>query len=139
MSDPIASPALDRLVISLAQLNPTVGDVAGNVGKLLAALAEARGQGADLLVSTELFVTGYPPEDLVRKPALLDAVEAAAAELAAATALGGPALLVGLPWRHEGKVYNAAALFERGEMRAIRFKHHLPNYGSRFAASVSAS
>jgi NAD+ synthase len=122
-------PSPDRLVIALAQLDPTVGDVAGNVAKLRAALATARAQGADLLVSSELFVAGYPPEDLVLKPAFLDACEAAVRELAAETEDGGTALLVGAPWCHEGHVHNAALLLDRGEIRATRFKHELPNYG----------
>jgi NAD+ synthase len=122
-------PSIDRLVIALAQLNPTVGDISGNVAKLRGAHKTARAQGADLLVSSELFIAGYPPEDLVLKPAFLDACEAAVRELAADTADGGTALLVGAPWRDAGKLYNAALLLDRGEIRALRFKHDLPNYG----------
>jgi NAD+ synthase len=122
-------PRTDRLVISLAQLNPTVGDVAGNVARLRAALAEARGQGADLLVTPELFLSGYPPEDLVLKPCFIEACALAVAELAADTAAGGTALLVGVPWRREGRLFNAALLLEGGAIRAMRFKHELPNYG----------
>ena len=122
-------PSTDRLKISLAQLNPTVGDIAGNVAKLKGALATAREQGADLLVTSELFLAGYPTEDLVLKPAFLDAIEQAVEGLRHETADGGTALLVGAPWRHDGKVHNAALLLERGEIRAVRFKHDLPNYG----------
>jgi NAD+ synthase len=122
-------PSIDRLVIALAQLNPTVGDIAGNVAKLRRAHLTAREQGADLLVSSELVIAGYPPEDLVLKPAFLDACEQAVRDLALDTADGGTALLVGVPWRHEGGVYNAALLLDRGEIRATRFKHDLPNYG----------
>jgi NAD+ synthase len=122
-------PSIDRLVIALAQLNPTVGDIGGNVAKLRRARTTAQAQGADLLVSTELFISGYPPEDLVLKPAFLDACEAAVRDLAADTADGGPALLVGAPWREQGKLLNAALLLDRGEIRAMRFKHDLPNYG----------
>ncbi|MDB5361676.1 MAG: nadE [Rhodospirillales bacterium] len=121
-------PSTDRLKISLVQLNPTVGDIAGNAAKLTDALATARGQGADLLVTSELFLAGYPIEDLVLKPAFLDAIEQAVEGLMAETA-SGPALLLGAPWRHEGKVYNAALLLDRGALRAVRFKHDLPNYG----------
>src|SRR6185437_6468803 len=67
----------DQLTISIAQLNPTVGDIAGNVAKLRQARAEAAGQGADLVVGTELCIAGYPPEDLVLKPAFVAACEAA--------------------------------------------------------------
>ena len=122
-------PSIDRLVIALAQLNPTVGDIPGNVAKLRRARATAREQGADLLVSSELFLSGYPPEDLVLKPAFLDACEAAVRDLAAETADGGTALLVGVPWRDGGNLYNASLLLDRGEIRAMRFKHQLPNYG----------
>jgi NAD+ synthase len=113
----------------VAQLDPTVGDVEGNVAKLVEARATAAGLGADLLVSTELFVAGYPPEDLVLKPAFLEACEAAVKGLAATTAGEGPALLVGAPWRDQGHVHNAVLLLDRGEIRAVRFKHELPNYG----------
>jgi NAD+ synthase len=122
-------PSLDRLVISIAQLDPTLGDIAGNVAKLRQALDTARMQHADLLVTSELFVAGYPPEDLVLKPAFLDACQAAVRELAAATAGGGPALLVGAPWRVDGAVHNAALLLERGDVKAVRLKYELPNYG----------
>ncbi|HLZ74798.1 NAD+ synthase [Phenylobacterium sp.] len=121
-------PSTDRLKISLAQLNPTVGDIAGNAAKLRAALATAREQGADLLVTPELFLAGYPAEDLVLRQDFLDAVEQAVEALKPATA-SGTALLLGAPWRHEGRVHNAALLLDRGELRVMRFKHELPNYG----------
>ena len=81
--------------ITLAQLNPTVGDVAGNAAKARAARAQARADGGDLLVLPELFITGYPPEDLVLKPAFQAACRAAVEELARETADGGPAVLIG--------------------------------------------
>src|SRR5258708_25751728 len=118
----------DRLAPAIAQLNPTLGDIEGNIAKLRRAREEAAGLGADLVVGTELCVSGYPPEDLVLKPAFLAACEAAVRGFAAETA-SGPAILVGAPWRHEGKTYNAALLLDRGEIAAIRFKHDLPNYG----------
>src|SRR6266481_8621909 len=118
----------DQLVSAIAPLNPTVGDIAGNVAKLRRAREEAAGLGADLVVGTELCVSGYPPEDLVFKPAFLAACEAAVRGFATETA-SGPAIRVGAPWRHESKTYNAALLLDRGEIAAIRFKHDLPNYG----------
>src|SRR5258707_8602788 len=118
----------DLLVTAIAQLNPTVGDIVGNIAKLRRAREEAAGLGADLVVGTELCVSGYPPEDLVLKPAFLAACEAAVRGFAAETA-SGPAILVGAPWRHEGKTYNAALLLDRGEIAAIGCKHDLPNYG----------
>ena len=119
----------DRLAIAAAQLDPIVGDIAGNVAKLREARARAAGQGADLVVASELVITGYPPEDLVLKPAFQEATEAALATLAAETGDGGPALLVGVPWREEGKLHNAAALLDGGEVEALRYKVDLPNYG----------
>jgi len=119
----------DNLSIALAQLNPTVGDIAGNIAKLRAARAEAAKTGADLMVAPELAVSGYPPEDLVLKPAFQDAIEAAVRELAKETADGGPAMIVGTPWRGHGKLFNAALLLEGGEISRTRFKHDLPNYG----------
>ncbi|MGO4129782.1 NAD+ synthase [Inquilinus sp. YAF38] len=119
----------DRLVIALAQLNPTLGDVRGNIDKLRRARDEARAAGADLMLASELAVSGYPPEDLVLKPFFLDAVEEGVRELAAETA-EGPALLVGTPWRgDDGRVHNAVLLLDGGKIAASRFKHDLPNYG----------
>lgn len=118
----------DHLTLATAQLNPTLGDIAGNIGKLRRAREEAAGLGVDLVVGTELCVSGYPPEDLVLKPAFLEACEAAVRGLARETATG-PAILVGAPWRDAGKTYNAALLLDRGEIAAVRFKYDLPNYG----------
>jgi NAD+ synthase len=122
------SASTDRLTIAAAQLNPTVGDIAGNIAKLRRARAEAARRGADLLVASELYVAGYPPEDLVLKPAFVAACQAAVRELAAETAQG-PAIILGTPWQQDGKRYNAAVLLEGGKIAALRFKHDLPNYG----------
>lgn len=119
----------DRLRIALAQINPVVGDVPGNADKVRAARAEAAAQGADLVVYGELVLAGYPPEDLVLKPAFQDACRAAAEALARETADGGPAILLTAPWVTEGKLYNAVLLADAGEIQAIRFKVDLPNYG----------
>src|SRR6201997_1598910 len=115
--------------ITLAQINPTVGDVAGNAARARVARAKARADGADLVVLSELFIAGYPPEDLVLKPAFQSACRAAIEELARDTADGGPAMLVGTPWVEDGKLYNACALLDEGRIAAIRFKANLPNYG----------
>jgi NAD+ synthase len=119
----------NQFSITLAQLNPTVGDVAGNAEKVRAARARGRADGADLVVLPELFIAGYPPEDLVLKPAFQSACRAAVEDLARETADGGPALLVGTPWVEDGKLYNACALLDEGRIAAIRFKVNLPNYG----------
>jgi NAD+ synthase len=118
----------DRLSIAIAQLDPTVGDIAGNLAKLRTARAEAARLGADLVVAPELYVAGYPPEDLVLKPAFIDACQAAVRDFARETATG-PAVLLGTPWRQDGKLYNAAVLAEGGQIAALRFKYDLPNYG----------
>ena len=116
------------LSIAFAQLNPTVGDVAGNAAKVRRARQEAAAQGADLVVFPELVLVGYPPEDLVLRPALLAASAAALRELEAESANGGPGLLVTLPWAVDGDVYNAVALVADGRTE-LRFKYELPNYG----------
>ena len=119
----------DVLKIAIAQLNPTVGDIAGNVAKLQKAHTQAAEDGADLVVASELYITGYPPEDLVLKPAFAAASRAAVEALAADTANGRPAILVGTVWPDAGKVYNAVALLDDGAVQAVRYKVDLPNYG----------
>src|SRR5919198_6334073 len=116
------------LKIALAQLNPTVGDIAGNFKKVKRAHADASRKGADLIVFPELFVTGYPPEDLVLKPAFAAAARAATEALASDIG-NGPALIVGTVWPEAGKVYNAVALLDGGALQAVRLKVDLPNYG----------
>ncbi|MBF0129185.1 MAG: NAD+ synthase [Alphaproteobacteria bacterium] len=116
----------DTLSLVLAQINPTVGAIAGNVARIRSARAEAAAGGADLLVTGELSVTGYPPEDLVRRPSFLRAVRAAVEELAAEA---GPALLLGAPWEADGRCRNASLLLDGGRVAEVRYKRHLPNYG----------
>ena len=118
----------DRLIIALAQLNASVGDLAGNAHAILAARALV--PAADLLVTPELSIVGYPPEDLVLKPALVAAARVQVERLAEATADGGPALLVGAPWLEDGALYNAMLLLDGGRIAGITRKHDLPNYGT---------
>ncbi len=119
----------DKLTFSLAQLNPILGDISGNAAKARAAHAVATEQGADCLVLTELFISGYPPEDLVLKPAFQAACRAEVEELAEITAGDAPAILIGTPWVHDGKLYNAVCLLDNGEVQTVRYKADLPNYG----------
>jgi NAD+ synthase len=121
---------MDDLRVALAQLNPTVGDLKGNAALARQALSEAAARGADLVVFPELFISGYPPEDLVLKPAFVAACRAAVEALARETADGGPALIIGSPWPGDsGKPYNAVALLDGGRVEALRYKADLPNYG----------
>lgn len=119
----------DRLTITLAQLNPVVGAINGNLDKVREARRQAAADSADLVVCSELVVSGYPPEDLVLKPFFLEKVEEGVKALAEETADGGPAVLITAPWRDGGSTYNAALLLDGGAIVATRFKHDLPNYG----------
>ena len=119
----------DRLAVAVAQLNPVVGDVTGNLERARAARAQAGRDGADIIAFSELFIAGYPPEDLVLKPAFQGACRAAVETLARETADGGPRVLIGTPWVDDENLYNAYALLAEGRVETIRFKVDLPNYG----------
>ena len=119
----------NTLKIALAQLNPTVGAVAKNLEAARAARADASARGADLVLFTELYMSGYPPEDLVLKPSFVASCMEAVSNLARDTGDGGPAVLMGTPWRDADKVYNAIVLLEEGRVVTQRYKHDLPNYG----------
>ena len=116
------------LSIAIAQLNPVMGDIAGNLEKARLAWAEARGLGADLLVLTELFLCGYSPEDLVLKPAVQEACCEAAEQLARETG-EGPGIVIGCPWVDEDGLHNSVLLMDGGRIGAVRHKVELPNYG----------
>jgi len=118
---------IDRFRIALAQLNPVMGDIAGNLKRARA--ARARAMDADIILFSELFIVGYSPEDLVLKPALQQDARAAIEELAKDTADGGPAILIGTPWAEHGGLYNAVALLDEGNVQGLTFKYELPNYG----------
>ncbi|MEA2378966.1 MAG: hypothetical protein QOD13_2873, partial [Thermoleophilaceae bacterium] len=119
-------PAQDLLRVALAQINPTVGDIDGNARKIAERTAEARDQGAALVVFPELALSGYPPEDLLLKTSFLERAATALEELAAETR--GIVALVGFPERAED-VYNSAAVLADGEVAAVYRKMYLPNYG----------
>ena len=112
--------------IAIAQLDCVVGDLAGNAERILGAVAEARRGGADLVVTPELSLCGYPPEDLVLRPAFLAACGDALRGLAAQ--ISGPAVLVGFPEAGERKPHNAAAVLKDGKVAAVYRKCELPNY-----------
>ncbi|MCX7280527.1 MAG: NAD+ synthase [Alphaproteobacteria bacterium] len=118
---------VDRYRIALAQLNPVVGDIAGNLARARAARAGA--MDADVILFSELFIVGYSPEDLVLKPALQEDARAAVEELARDTEDGGPAILMGAPWALHGELFNAVAVLDGGKIQGVTFKFELPNYG----------
>ncbi len=118
----------DKLVIALAQMTQSVGDLKANADAMLE--WRARAVGADLIVFPELQLIGYPPEDLVLKPALVDRANHELDRLAQATADGGPAMLVGTVVASQGVLFNVVALLEDGAVTAIRQKRELPNYGT---------
>jgi len=120
---------IESFRIALAQLNPVMGDIAGNIAKARSARAQAAKAGADLVLYSELFVVGYPPEDLVLKPALQADVRHAVEKWAHETSDGGPAVLVGAPWVEENNLYNACLLLDDGRVAARTYKRNLPNYG----------
>src|SRR5690606_21017781 len=120
--------APDVFRIAVAQLNPIVGDIAGNLAKAREARTEAARQGADLVLFTELFISGYPPEDLILKPAFLTACEAAVNAFAAETSDGGPGVIIGTPLKRDSGVHNSVVVLDGGKVIAERHKLDLPNY-----------
>lgn len=113
--------------LTMAQLNPTVGDMAGNRAKAMRAHAAGKASGADFVALPEMFLVGYQPQDLVLKPAFLrhawDEVHQLAADCA-----DGPPLGIGLPIMEYGQLFNVYAILSGGEVTGYARKHHLPNY-----------
>lgn len=118
----------ELLTIALAQITQTMGDLTGNADAMLAHRATVG--DVDLIVFPELQLIGYPPEDLVLKPALTTRAHQELERMAAVTADGGPAMLVGTIWQQGGALYNAVVLLDGGKIDAVRLKHDLPNYGT---------
>ena len=111
--------------VAIAQLNQSVGDPAANARAMLEAVAHGRRAGADLIVTPELSLCGYPPEDLVLRPAF---VAACGRELGAMAAqIGAQSVIVGFPEASEGRIYNAAAVLRAGRVQAVYRKERLPN------------
>lgn len=112
--------------LTLCQLNPTVGDIAGNAAKAVVAHQRGKEKNTDFVALPEMFLTGYQTQDLVNKPAFLDTVAAALAQLAKDCA-DGPALGIGAPVLENGKLYNGYFVLKGGDIHALTRKHHLPN------------
>jgi NAD+ synthase (glutamine-hydrolysing) len=112
--------------LALAQINAVVGDLDGNRERILSSLAEARDQSAELVLFPELAVTGYPPEDLLLRPAFVRAAEESLRAIAAETR--GLTALVGTPW-FDRDLFNACAVCSGGELKTLYRKRFLPNYG----------
>ena len=117
-----------KLRILVAQLNPVVGDIRGNLELARGALAEGKAQGADLVVLSELFILGYPAEDLVLKPAAVEDSMKAVNTLAAET-VDAPDMIIGAPWMEDGKRHNSAVWLSGGAIKGRYDKRELPNYG----------
>ena len=116
-----------ELTLALAQMNCLVGDVTGNVDKIIELAATARREhAADLVVFPELSLTGYPPEDLLMRPEFIERCEAGLERIR--RAVGGIAVLVGFPHLSKGELYNAAIVLRDGETLALYHKQLLPNY-----------
>ncbi|NNE80493.1 MAG: NAD+ synthase [Silicimonas sp.] len=115
-----------RFRLTLAQMNPTVGDLAGNADLARRAWAEGKAAGADMVALTEMFITGYNTQDLVMKPAFakdaMGHIEALMTDCA-----DGPALGIGGPLMQGGKLYNAYHVLKGGRLVRQVLKHHLPN------------
>ncbi len=113
--------------VAVAQLNPVVGDIEGNLSLALIAHQKAKAEKADLVLFTELFISAYPPEDLVLKSAFTKTCEDAVKKLTKIT-IGGPGIIIGLPLRRNNNIYNAAVLLDEGKIIAENLKFDLPNY-----------
>ena len=118
---------MDEMRVALAQLNPVVGDLNGNVEKVITAAREAADAQCDLVAFPELMITGYPPEDLVLKPSFVDDNLIALQHVA--SSMGNVSAIVGFVDRDSHGIYNAAALISKGAVAGVYHKHHLPNYG----------
>ncbi|RCL00104.1 MAG: NAD+ synthase [Candidatus Tokpelaia sp. JSC189] len=114
--------------LTVAQLKPTMGDIAGNLALAREVRARAAADKADLVLFTELFICGYFPEDLLLKPSFIQACEEAMRILTLDTRDGGPGIVIGVPLQRRGKLYNAVMVFDNGELIAERYKTDLPNY-----------
>lgn len=117
-----------KICIAVAQCNPVVGDISGNLRLAKQALVKAAAAKADILLFSELFLSGYPAEDLVLKPAFLQACMAALRDLTQEAGMTDIVVIIGLPLIRSGKIYNAVTVLHKGKIIAERHKTDLPNY-----------
>jgi NAD+ synthase len=117
-----------KLTLLLAQLNTEVGNFEKNFQLIVDALSQAKEGGADIVITPELALCGYPPMDQVLSPSFIDAAKQKL-ELLRPYTENSPAILVGTPWMENGQLYNACVLIQDGKVTGIQYKHHLPNYG----------
>ncbi|VFS53041.1 Glutamine-dependent NAD(+) synthetase [Budvicia aquatica] len=115
------------LSIALAQLNWLVGDIEGNAQRMLHTINEQQQAGADIVMFSELALTGYPPEDLLYRDDLYQRCDEQLARLQAASS--DIAIIVGHPFKQSGQIYNALSLFWQGNLVTRYYKQQLPNYG----------
>ena len=115
-----------KFQITLAQLNPTVGDLEGNYKVAIEAWEQAQKMGSDLIAFTELFITGYNTQDLIKKPSFFKAAQDQILKLAK-NCKNGPAIAIGGPAYLKGKLYNAYYILADGNVADVIMKHHLPN------------
>ena len=120
---------MSELLFAIAQLNPVMGDIAGNTSKLIDARAKAAAQSADIVVAPEAYLTGYQTDDLVQVEGFLESVDAAVSYLAELTADQGPAIILGAPRRDGAVVRNSVFVLDQGKVLAIRDKARLPGTG----------
>lgn len=114
--------------IALAQLNPHMGNIAANVDRLVEARAQAAKGGAQIIVAPEMYLSGYQCDDLVLRSDFMAEVAAGLDKLAALTADGGPAIIVGAPWAQDDRIYNSVFVLDDGAIKARRDKVGLPTY-----------
>ena len=119
----------DVTSIALAQLNPHLGNIGANVARLLDARRDAAAVGADIIVTPEMYLSGYPCDDLVLRSDFMAGVAAGLSDLAVVTSDGGPAIIVGAPHAEDGVITNAVFVIDDGAVTARRDKVNLPNYG----------
>ena len=122
--------------IALAQLNPKVGDVKGNISKLIS-IRNDLSKDVDIIVVPELYVTGYPIDDLVLRNDFLELVENEISDLARLTNDGKAAIILGSPRKDEDKIRNSVFVLDQGKILSFRDKHNLPNTGCLLYTSPS--